>query len=172
MTVRTPENVNPVRESVGRNPKKSIQRCSQGLGISCSTLRRILLKDFQLYPYRIQNKHQLIAADMRKPVVLYQWFDEKFKEDPDFLETVWFSDEAHFLLSSHVNRRNSVLWSTQSPDKELQRPLHTVWVAILKHSIIGPFWLKDDDSNAVMVTKERYIEVFNKFLGDLEFTVM
>ncbi|KAG0711490.1 hypothetical protein GWK47_020507 [Chionoecetes opilio] len=34
---------------------------------------------------------------------------------------------------------------------------------ISKHGIIRPFWFEDDDNNAVMGTKERYILVLNKF---------
>ena len=35
LTVRSPENVDTVRDSVGWSPKKSLQRCSQELGLSC-----------------------------------------------------------------------------------------------------------------------------------------
>ena len=171
VTARTPENVDAVRDSVGRSPKKSTRRRSQEHGISHSTLRRILFNDLQLYPYRMHIKHKLTAADMSKRVVMCQWLDEKINGEPNFLDNVWFSDEAHFLLSGHVNRKNNVFWGTQSPNEILQRPLHsvrcTVWIAISKHGIIGPFWFEDEHNNAVMVTKERYIVVLKKFLTRL-----
>ena len=60
-----------------------------------------------------------------------------------------------------------VFWGTQAPDEVLQKPLHsvkcTVWVAISKHGMIGPFWFEDADKEAVTVTNERYIVVLNKF---------
>ena len=72
------------------------------------------------------------------------WFADKIEEEPDFLDNVWFSDEAHFLRSGHVNSKNNVFWGTESPAEVLQRPLHslkcTAWVAISKHGIIRPFW--------------------------------
>ena len=108
LTARSPENVNTVRDSVGWSPKKSLQRCSQELGLSCSSIHRILKNDLQLHPYRIQIKQTLTQNDMAKRVEMCQWFESKIEESPDFLQNVWFSDEAHFSLSGHVNSKNSV----------------------------------------------------------------
>jgi len=32
-----------------------------------------------------------------------QWFCDKIDAVPDFLDNAWFSDEARFQLSGHVN---------------------------------------------------------------------
>ena len=104
---------------------------------------------------------------MAKRVEMCKWFESKIEENPDFLQNVWFSDEAHFSLSGHVNSKNSVFWGSQAPDEVLQRPLHSVkctaWVAISKHGIIGPFWFENDVRETMTVNKERYIVVLNKF---------
>ena len=68
------ENINPIRDSIGRSPRKSLRRSSQELGISRESIRRILVKNLQLYPYRIQTKHKLIQADMEKRVAICRWF--------------------------------------------------------------------------------------------------
>jgi len=51
------------------------------------------------------------------------------------------SDEAHFLLSGHVNSKNNIFWGSTPPEHCLQRPLHSVKCtardAISKHGIIG-----------------------------------
>jgi len=48
----------------------------------------------------------------------------------------WFLDEAHFLLSGHMNSKNNIFWGSTPPEHCLQRPLHSVkctaWVAISK----------------------------------------
>ena len=62
LTARWPDDVDVVRDSVRWSPKKSIQRHSQKLGLSCTSLQRIL-KDFQLYPYRIQITYKHTPAD-------------------------------------------------------------------------------------------------------------
>ena len=108
LTARSPENVDAVRDSVGWRPKKSLRRCSQELGPSRSSVHRILKNDLQLYPYRIQIKQTLTQNDMAKRVEMCQWFESKIEENPEFLQNVWFSDEAHFSLSGHVNSKNSV----------------------------------------------------------------
>ena len=104
---------------------------------------------------------------MAKHVEMCQWFESKIKENPDFIQNVWFSDEAHFSLSGHFISKNSVFWGSQAPDKVLQRPLDSVkctsWVAISKHGIIGPFWFEMDVGETMMVNKELYIVVPNKF---------
>ena len=63
-----------------------------------------------------------------------QWFCDKIDAVPDFLDNVWFSDEAHFLLSGHVNSKNNIFWGSTPPEHFLQRPLHSVkCTAYLEH---------------------------------------
>ena len=166
LTAKSPENVGTVCDSVARSPKKSLRRRSQEMGLSRSSVQRILKRNLQLYPYRIQIKQALTQNDMAKRVEMCRWFENKIEEMPDFLH-VWFSDEAHFSLSGHANSKNSVFWGSEVPDEILQMPLHsakcTAWVAISKHGIIGPFWFENDVGETVTVNKERYIVVLNKF---------
>ncbi len=100
-----------------------------------------------------------------------QWFTDTIELNPDFLNDLWFSDEAHFLLSGHVNSKNNIFWGTAAPNEVLQRPLHskkcTAWVAISKHGIIGPFWFEDENEESLTVNKERYIEVLDQFWAAL-----
>ena len=56
LTARSSEIVDAVRDSFPRILKKSIRRCSQELGLSCSLFHKISKNNFQLYPYRIQIK--------------------------------------------------------------------------------------------------------------------
>ena len=87
-SARSQENIDAIRDSLGRSPRKSLRRHSQELGINRESIRRILVKDLQLYLYRIQIKHKLTQADMEKPcgyvsLVLWQgwrepWFPGRF----------------------------------------------------------------------------------------------
>jgi len=146
---RTPHNVAAVRDSVVHSPSKSVRRRSQKLGTNRESVRIILIADLHMYPCRIQIKQKLTPDDMRKHVIMCQWFCDKIDAVPNFLDNVWFSDEAHFLLSGHVNSKNNIVWGSTPPEHCLQRPLHSVkctaWVAISKHRIIGPFWFEDDN---------------------------
>ena len=85
---------------------------------------------------------------------------------PDFHDNVCISDEAHFLLSGHVNPKNNIFCGSTPPEHCLQRPLHskcTAWVAISKHDIIGPFWFEDDNERSVTINTERYVQLLGKF---------
>ena len=53
-TVRTPENIAAVAESVRESPGTSVHRRSQQLDISETSLRRILRKDLGMTPYKVQ----------------------------------------------------------------------------------------------------------------------
>ena len=154
LTVKCPDNVEAVRDSVERSLKKSLRRHSQELGYSCHHCKK---------SYIIQIKHKLTPADMEKRLVMCWWFKNKIEEDSDFLDDVWFSYEAHFWLCGHVSSNNCVYWGTKVPDEALQRPLHSVkcrdLVAISKHRIIR----QNADEEAVTVTKKHYIDVLNKF---------
>ena len=82
------------------------------------------------------------------------------------IDNVWFSDEAHFLLSGHVNSKN-MFWGSTPPEHCPQRPLHSVkctaWVAISKHGVIGTFWFEDDNERSVIMNTEWYVQVHDKF---------
>ena len=43
----------------------------------------------------------------------------------------------------------------------------TAWVAISKHSIIGPYWFEDENERGQTVNKERYVAVLRKFWASL-----
>ena len=164
---RTPHNVAAVRDSVVHGLSKSARRRSQELAINRESVRRILIADLHMYPYKIQIKQKLTPDDIRKRSIMCQWFCDKIDAVPDFVDDVWFSDEAHFLLSDHVNSKNNIFWGSTPPEHCLQRPLHSVkctaWVAISKHGIIGPFWFDDDSERSVTINTEQYVQVLGKF---------
>ena len=65
-------NVSRVQESVIRSPSKYLRGRTNKLGISVSSVRRILVKDLELYPFWIQIKYQLIETDVKKRVAMCQ----------------------------------------------------------------------------------------------------
>ena len=51
ITVRTPENVDRVREAITQSPMRSVRRHSKKLGLSQSTMQQILHKDLAFQPF-------------------------------------------------------------------------------------------------------------------------
>ena len=62
-TVRTPENIAAVAESVCEARSTSIHRRSQQLNISKTSLRRILSKSLGITPYEVQLVQELKPID-------------------------------------------------------------------------------------------------------------
>jgi len=99
-------------DSVVHSRSKSVRRRSQELGINRESVQRILIANLHMYRCRIQIKQKLTPDDMRKRVVMWQWFCDKIDAVPDFLDNVWFSDMAHFLLSGHMNSKKNIFWGS------------------------------------------------------------
>ena len=56
VSARTQRNIDAVRDSVGRRPKKLLRRRSKLLGISRESMRHVLKENLHLYSYQIQIK--------------------------------------------------------------------------------------------------------------------
>ena len=56
----------------------------------------------------------------------------------------FFIDEANFHLSGHVNKQNMRFLARAQPHEHQYRPLSeekvTVWCALGRNGIIGPYW--------------------------------
>ena len=90
-------NIDAVRDSVGYSPRKSLRLRSQEFGIPRESIRRILVKDLHLYPYRIQIKHKLAEGNKEKHVYLCHLFCDRIDDNPDFLDDVWFQMKLIFF---------------------------------------------------------------------------
>ena len=88
-TVRTPENIAAVAESVCEAPSTSIHRRSQQLNISETSLRRILHKDLGMTPYK-----QLVQEfkTIHHPMCFRfaKWECDRLTEDVDFGTKIHF----------------------------------------------------------------------------------
>jgi hypothetical protein len=78
------------------------------------------------------------------------------EDDPQLVDNLWMSDEAHFHLSGYVNKHSFRYWAAANPQQLHERPFHlakvTVWCAISSNGVIGPYFFENDDGHAVTVT--------------------
>ena len=56
--------------------------------------------------------HALNEGDKDQRMTYARWLKEKTDADPEFLNHVWFSDEAHFYLNGAVNTQNCRVWAS------------------------------------------------------------
>lgn len=161
-SVRSPENVEAVRQSILESPRRSARKHSAALGISDRSLRRILHSDLHFHPYKLAVVQELSARDF----VTRQNACEAILENLPQDALVFFTDEAHFHLSGCVNRQNMRYWSNRNPRELHERPLHsqrlTVWCALSRVGIIGPYFF-EENGVAVAVNSARYRHMIEEF---------
>jgi hypothetical protein len=108
-SVCTPENVARVK-GAQRSPTRSARRHAVSLGTSDRRVRRILHKDLHYHPYKIQIVHTLKDVDHANRLAFCQQLLNMINENPDLVNNVLMSDEAHFHLSGFVHQ-NKALYS-------------------------------------------------------------
>lgn len=132
--------------SVIENKNVSLRTIGRRFGIHHTTAHRILRKEnFKSYRY---GKHQILTeVDKFRRLEFCQTMMEQVNEaGMNFLSRVLFSDEKTFRLKAGPNSQNFRYWSTEN--QHLYVGAHTqypesvnVWVGILGHHVIGPFFI-------------------------------
>ena len=164
------ENVFAVMGSCMETPRLGTRKRAPGLGVSRSTLQRIL-KILNLKPYHITCKQQLQQADPQTRVDFANWYLGQLRLDPSFEDQIWWSDEAHCHLNGYINSHNAIHWGSERPTDVSQKPLHpikvTVWCAISSFGILGPYFF-ENNGRTVTVNGTRYLHMLqNDFSPDL-----
>lgn len=173
---RSAENIAAVRESVQENPRQSIPRRAQELGLSQTSTWRILRRDLGLHPYKIQLTQELKVNDHRQRRLFADWASERLEEDPNFGRKIIFSDEAHFWMNGYVNKQNCRIWDDANPHEVHQVAMHpqkvTVWCGFWAGGVIGPYFFENDVGEAITINGERYRTMLTDFfwpkLNDME----
>ena len=105
-------------------------------------------QNLQMLPYKIQILKAQTAADKVERLAFSQSISLRSEDHPNFLDLIFFSDEAHFHLSGQVNKQNMQFWAQAQPYEHALRPLSVekvTWFAIGRNGIIRPYWFKDDN---------------------------
>ncbi|GFU59397.1 DUF4817 domain-containing protein [Trichonephila clavipes] len=87
----------------------SAREAARRLGLPPSSVRNILRRILQLYPYKLQLCHELLPADTAQKEVFAKWVFSKMEQDPTWVFNILWTDEAHFLLHGDVNNQLSHL---------------------------------------------------------------
>ena len=97
-----------------------------------------------------------------------KWACDRHTEDADFGKKIIFADEAHFDLGGYVNKPNFRIWDTKNPHAYMEKPTHpkgiTVWCGFWFNGIIGPFFIENEQGEAITVNGDRYRAMLNEFL--------
>ena len=111
-----------LRRRLEESPKKSTRRLSQETDLSRTTVRRIMHRDIHLFPYKIQILQAQTAANKEERRTFCVNIRKRIEDHPTLLDLIFFSDEAHFHLSGHVNKQNIRCWTQAQPHEHAIRP--------------------------------------------------
>ncbi|GFU85749.1 DUF4817 domain-containing protein [Trichonephila clavipes] len=124
----------------------SAREAARRLGLPPSSVRNILHRILQLYPYKLQSCHELLAADTAQREAFAKWAFSKMEQDPTWVFNILWTDESNFSLHGDVNNHNCPIWATSNPREYTQKPLRspkgTAWCGFTGSFIIGPFFFE------------------------------
>lgn len=96
------------------HPTSSIPAASADVGISCTSIHRVLKKN-KMHPYSFQTVQAFRPGDQDRRIQFCEFIITKTQEDPDFLTKIIWTDESKFNREGIVNRRNCHHWAQQNP---------------------------------------------------------
>ena len=99
VAVRTRATVQAVRKHLEQSPRKSTRRLSQEVGISRTTVQRIIHNDLKLFPNKVQILQKQTDVNKEERSEFCQTISERIENNPDDLGLILFSDKAHFHLT-------------------------------------------------------------------------
>lgn len=140
-----------VLQSVIEDPHLSTNAISRNLGISQSSVRRVLHKN-SFKPYKIHMVQELSDDDFDRRVEFCELMMDNLDNNRIRLNNIVFSDEATFMLNGSVNRHNCRYWCDSNPhwmrEQHTQHPEKVnVWLGIVGGQFVGPFFI-DGNLNA------------------------
>jgi hypothetical protein len=145
-TERTPEYVDRERAAVLQSPRRSARRQSVALQLPNNAVCRILRRDLNFHPYKVQLIQELSDRGVENRQRFCEQVRVLLNDADDLQNNLIMTDEAHFHLSGYVNKQNFRYWAPDKPLKMHQRPLHnskvTVWCCVASFGVVGPFFLR------------------------------
>ena len=97
---------------------------------------------------------------------------ERMDRFRNWIDRVWFTDEAQYYLNGAVNHHNNVYWGDERSEKIDERCLKGPKVTALcalnaKKGMLGLYWFEDSRERTITVNGERYKEVLNRINKNL-----
>ena len=76
------------------------------------------------------------------------WLSDRMEWYPNWINLLWFSDEAHFHLNDAINNHNNnIFWGTEPPEiteRYLKGPKVTCFCAFNgRWGTLGPYWFEN-----------------------------
>ena len=158
-TASSDDNKENVKQAVRDNPQTSIRSVSAVVGVSKSSVGRILHKE-KFHPFKPSYCQELYDGDEDRRLQFCQTIVEMSNNDPALIRKLVFSDECHFELHGRVNKHNIHFWGTENPHEIIECPVKTVsltvWAAISYNGVLS------FDLSRHTMNSERYCQILRE----------
>lgn len=108
------DRVDEVLEEIERDASTSTRAISRRTGIPQPSVHRIL-RQAGLKPYHIQKVQELVTADYQKRLEFCEEMIRNNNENPDFFDSILWTDESNFTRNGIFNMHNYHSWARENP---------------------------------------------------------
>ncbi|GFW45894.1 uncharacterized protein TNCV_4496131 [Trichonephila clavipes] len=117
----------------------SAREAARRFGLPPSSVRNILRRILQLYPYKLQSCYELLPADTAQREAFAKWAFSKREQDPARVFNILWTDEAHFSLHGDVNNHNCRIWSSSLSELKdaIRREVSSIHPDMLHSAVAG-----------------------------------
>lgn len=128
-----------ILQAVNENPRASVRTVEREIGVSKSTVQRVLAKN-KYHPYKPTIVQGLKETDFPRRMRFCEWYTRKCNENPEFVNHVLWSDESRFTNCGVYNKHNTHHWAVENPHEVAERRLQTrfgsnVWCGVIGNLI-------------------------------------
>ncbi len=103
-----------------------------------------IVRKFELKPFCFSTLQELKPNNPAKRLAFCAWFKRFIHNHRNVLYTIFFTDEAWFILTGNVNAQNFRAWSSTNPHAYKEISLHLlkidIWCTISRKEIVRPIF--------------------------------
>lgn len=148
------ENIQRIHQSFLNNPRQSTRSAARELNIKHSTLHKVLKRVLHFRSYKLQIVQKITRQDWARRREFAVTMLDRLETDNNFLNRIFFSDEATFHVSGKVNRHNVRIWGPENPHFHQEHTRDSekvnVWCALSCNRLIGPFFFAEKNINGTI----------------------
>lgn len=146
-------------------PQCSIRELARECDVS-KEKSRLILKQNNLRAFRYHIGNTLHQNDTHHRLEYARWFIDQVHQNPNFCQTILFTDESQFTNNGVFNTHNRLYWSDNNPHltvsrRDQRRFSINVWCGILGQTIVGPYFYEGT------LTGERFLHFLQNDLEEM-----
>ena len=102
-----PINYDKIKASVEEDPRLSICKRAQFLAIKQTFFYKINWKKLNLKSFKGKKPQKINEQDKSQRLEMANAFRKEMNKDSNWINNIWFSDEAYFYLDNRINSQSS-----------------------------------------------------------------